>query len=284
MTLTRASFVEIIDRIHTIPSLPEVVMQVVKLVNNPLADAREIHAIVKKDSAMAAKMLRMVNSVYYGLEQPVHDLEQAISVLGFKTLRSIALSISVINAFQQQNAAFSMKAFWTHSAVSACVCRLVAAKAGAGDPELGFIIGLLRDIGKLVLVENAGEECRKIIAVAREFNLPFHRAAREVIDTDDAELAAWLCERWELEPAIVDTIRHQYRIAEATHPKLVAMCGFSEYICALKKIRVSGDCDQPVLDQQLWQHLGIDREALMGILTGVNDEVENARQLLHIAG
>ena len=94
MALTRSSFEDIVDRIHTIPSLPEVVTQVVRLVNDPNSDARQINAIMMKDAAMAAKMLRMVNSVYYGLAEPVNDLEQAIVILGFKTIRSVALSIS----------------------------------------------------------------------------------------------------------------------------------------------------------------------------------------------
>ena len=138
MALTRSSFEDIVDRIHTIPSLPEVVTQVVRLVNDPNSDARQINAIMMKDAAMAAKMLRMVNSVYYGLAEPVNDLEQAIVILGFKTIRSVALSISVLNMFQQQNANFNMKAFWAHSAVSACLGRLICGKARICDPEFGL--------------------------------------------------------------------------------------------------------------------------------------------------
>jgi HD-like signal output (HDOD) protein len=283
MSLTRASFREIVERIHTIPSLPEVVTQVCKLVNDPTSDAKQIHDIVIKDPAMAAKMLRMVNSVYYAMSKPVHDLEKAVTILGFKTIRSIALSISVINMFQEQNACFSMKSFWTHSAVSACLCRLVCEKAGITDSELGFVIGLLKDLGKVLLVENAPDETRKIIAVAKEFNLPFHKAAREVVDTDEAEIGAWLCQRWELEPNIVDTIRWQHEVNQAQDKRLVAMCQFTEYICGLKKIRVSGSHNPPVLDAATWDHLSLDKTALMYVLSVVNDEVENARQLLQIA-
>ena len=112
MTLSRSSFQDIIERIHTVPSLPEVVIQVCRMVNDPHANASHINAIMVKDPAMAAKMLRMVNSVYYGLREPVNDLEKAILILGFKTVRSIALSVSVLNAFQQQNANFNMKSFF----------------------------------------------------------------------------------------------------------------------------------------------------------------------------
>jgi HD-like signal output (HDOD) protein len=283
MAITRASFEEIIDRIHTVPSLPEVVTQVVRLVNDPNSDARQVNAIIVKDAAMAAKILRMVNSVYYGLAEPVNDLEQAIRVLGFKTIRSVALSISVLNLFQQQNAGFNMKAFWAHSAVSACLCRLIAAKGKLCDPEFAFTLGLLKDIGKVILAENAAEETKAIVAVAREFRLSFTKASREVLETDDAEIGAWLCERWELEPKMVVTIRQQHVLAGATEPKLVAMCMLSEYLCSLKKIRTSGSCDEPQLDPAIWPHLGLDKTALVEVLSVINDEVENARVLLQIA-
>jgi HD-like signal output (HDOD) protein len=283
---TRASLQDIIDRVHTVPSLPEVVTEVCRLVNDPNANAGSVNAIMVKDAAMAAKILRMVNSVYYGLKEPVRDLEAATRILGFKTIRSIALSISVINAFQQRNANFNMKAFWTHASVSACLCRLIAAKAKVCDPELAFTIGLLKDIGKLILVENAADEVRAIIAVAREYRLSFHKATHEVLDTNDAEIGGWLSERWQMEPAIIETVRTQYDLALAKDPqggKMIAMCLFAEYLCALKKIRVSGSCDEPQLDPVVWGHLGLDKTSLVEVLTVINDEVDNARQLLQLA-
>ncbi len=283
MPISRASFQDIIERIHTVPSLPEVVMQVCRMVNDPHASAAQINALMIKDPAMAAKMLRMVNSVYYGLPEPVNDLEKAIMVLGFKTVRSIALSVSVLNAFQQQSANFNMKSFWAHSAVSAGICRLIAGKTRICDPELAFIIGLLKDLGKLILVENAGEEVRAVVAVAREFRLGFHTATRKVIDTDDAELCAWLMQTWNLDVDLIQTIRWQYDLSGIEgkpQAKMVAMCQFG----ALKKIRVSGNCDEPQLDPQVWTQLGLDKTALVEVLTVVNDEVDNARQFLLLAG
>ena len=116
--------------------------------------------------------------------------------------------------------------------------------------------------------------------------MPRRSWSREVIDTDDAEIGAWLAERWQLEPAIVGTVRHQYELSAVQDPqagKLVAMCLFSEYLCALKKIRVSGNCDEPQLDPVVWAHLGLDKNALVEVLTVINDEVDNARQLLQLA-
>ncbi|MCX8039632.1 MAG: HDOD domain-containing protein [Planctomycetota bacterium] len=286
MPISRASFQDIINRIHTVPSLPEVVMQVCRLVNDPHASAAQVNAIVARDPAMAAKMLRLVNSVYYGLSEPVNDLEKAIVILGFKTVRSVALSVSVLNAFQQQNANFNMKSFWAHAVVCAALCRLLAGKTRICDPELAFIIGLLKDLGKVILAENAPEETRAIIAVAREFRLSFYAATRKLLDTDDSELCAWLMQAWNLDVDLVVAVRWQYALDAVEgkpQARLVALAQFAEYLCGLKKIRVSGDCHDPVLDQRVWGLLGLDRNALVEVLTVINDEVDNARQFLALA-
>ncbi|MCS6970120.1 MAG: HDOD domain-containing protein [Planctomycetota bacterium] len=286
MPISRASFQDIINRIHTVPSLPEVVMQVCRLVNDPHASAAQVNAIVARDPAMAAKMLRLVNSVYYGLSEPVNDLEKAIVILGFKTVRSVALSVSVLNAFQQQNANFNMKSFWAHAVVCAALCRLLAGKTRICDPELAFIIGLLKDLGKVILAENAPEETRAIIAVAREFRLSFYAATRKLLDTDDSELCAWLMQAWNLDVDLVVAARWQYdldAVEGKPQARLVALAQFAEYLCGLKKIRVSGDCHDPVLDQRVWGLLGLDRNALVEVLTVINDEVDNARQFLALA-
>ncbi len=281
--IVKPTFEEIISRVNNVPSLPEVVTQVVRLVNDPRSDAEQVQAIMVKDTAMASKILRMVNSVYYGLSEPVHNLEQAIVILGFKTIRSIALSISVINLFQQQDAGFNMKNFWTHSAVLACIGRLVGFKIGMKDPEVGFILGLLKDVGILIMAQYAPDEVRSIIAVAREYRIGLHQATRKILETDHAEVGAWLCEKWELEEDLVEAIRHQNDLNGAPDQCLVAVIQFGEYLCGLKKIRNPGQCDEPQLDQRVWSHLGMNKTDLVETLSVINDEVDNARQLLKLA-
>jgi HD-like signal output (HDOD) protein len=107
------------------------------------------------------------------------------------------------------------------------------------------------------------------------------------MDTDDAELCAWLMQTWNLDVDLIQAVRWQYDLAGVDgkpQSKLVAMCQFSEYLCALKKIRVSGNCDEAQLDPQVWNQLGLDKTALVEVLTVVNDEVDNARQFLLLAG
>lgn len=280
MTIARSSLDTIVARVRTVPSLPEVVTRIAQATQDPTADARSITALVVKDPAIAGKMLQMVNSVFYGLNEPVRDLGQAVSILGFKTIRSIALSIGVMNAFQQQNACFNMKRFWTHSAVAAGVSRLIAQRAWVMEPELAFIAGLLRSVGRALLAQNAPDEMRAIIAVAQEYRLSFHDAAREVIRTDDAEIGAWLVNLWELEPLLSRIVADRYNLDGAQDPGPVALGQFCDHLCALKAMRAPGDFHESTIDPTVWRHLGIDKTALVELVSVVNDEVEAAKALL----
>ncbi len=283
MTETRISFQDLIERIHNVPSLPEVVTRVVRLVNDPRSDAERVGKIMTSDSAMVAKILRLVNSSYFALPEPVHDLDQAIVILGFKTVRSVALSISVLNLFQQESAGFNMRSFWLHGCVCASICRLVAERQGSVDPDLAFIAGLLKDIGLVLMAEYAPDETRSTLAVARELRYNLARAAHKVMNTDHTEISAWLCRKWELEPILIEAIANQNFLEGAHSLELVSILQFAEYLCALKRLRIAGDCGEPSLDQDVWKHLGFDKTKLVDILADINDEVDRARELLNAA-
>jgi HD-like signal output (HDOD) protein len=284
MTALRTSFTEIVEGIHTIPSLPEITTRVARMAGDPATTIPMIAAVMVKDAGMAAKMLRLVNSAVYALKQPVTSLDQALALLGFKTIRTIALSVSVVSLFRQEQTQFSMKAFWLHSAVAAGMCRTVARLSRCCDPEHAFTFGLLKDLGKVILVENAPDETRAIIAIAQERQLGFTAAAREVLETDDAEIAAWLCQTWELDTDLVNAIRFQHDLVHAAAPVMTAMAMVVEHLCALRGIRTSGSCDAAVLDPQVWHHLGLDKPSFKAVIAGMDGDIAAARELLAIAG
>ncbi|HYE05963.1 MAG TPA: HDOD domain-containing protein, partial [Planctomycetota bacterium] len=228
----------------------------------------------------AAKMLRMVNSPLYGTAGPVSDLQQAVTILGFKAIRSIAMSASIVDLSRQDKAGFSMRDYWAHGMVCAALCRSIAEHAGLPDPELAFVVGLLKDMGKLVLVDHAPDELRAIVAIAREHGLSFGQAAREVLETDDAELCAWLCSNWKLPQEIVDAVAQQYELILKPDMKLVATMQCAEYLCAVKRIRVSGDCHEPIANRVATKVLGLDEDDLRTIIAAADEESAKAKELL----
>jgi HD-like signal output (HDOD) protein len=252
------------------------------MANDQSTTIPQLASVMMKDAGMAAKMLRLVNSAAYAVQEPVTSLEQALAMLGMKTIRTIALSISVISLFQQEQTHFNMKAFWFHNAVAAGMCKTIANLSKVCDPEMAFTFGLLKDIGKVLMVENAPLETRAIIAVASEYKLSFTDAARKVVETDDVEIAAWLCQHWELDTDLVNAIRYQNDLVRAGKPAMTAMAMLVENLCYLRKIRMSGCFDEPVLNPAVWQHLGLDKSALKTVIDAMTKDMESARELMTV--
>jgi len=295
MQFSRTTFDDIISRVSSVPTLPTVMNKLWFLVDDPEANARQISDLISRDAAMAAKMLRIVNGVNYSLSEPVYDLEQAIVHLGFKTVRAVALSIAVMGLFQQRQAGFDMRAFWVHGAVCAYLCRTIAARTHAldasrslpgrpamCDPEFAYIVGLLCKVGRLFLADNAPAETKAVIEFAREYDFSFTSACRQVMATDDTEVGAWLCERWELDGTLVDAIRHQGDLDLAPQPRLAAMCQLADSTCLLKRIRSPGDHQPPNIPPRALDVLGFTRSALTELLANSGTEIANARSLLKV--
>lgn len=274
---------EIIEDIHTIPSLPELSVQVARLAIDERATHAQLAEIIARDPGMAAKVMRMASCAARGHAHAVIGLEQALSLIGLKTLRAIALSLSIIGMFKDGHEAFNVKYFWFHSAVSAGLCREIAKSAWIHDADSAYIIGLLKEIGKIILLHRAPAEFRRVIDLATRERLSFHDAAKAVIGFDDGHLAAALLEQWGLDPVLVDTIRHHHGSHGAAHPKLVAMCLLSDHICRISKLPDPGSFDSPELDADIGLRLRLEKSSIGTILAGLADEILWAKQLLQVA-
>lgn len=280
MSIPRIDLPALIERIHTLPSLPEVATKLVSMVNDPSITASEVAELVQKDPGISAKVLRVVNSPIYGRTVPIRDLMEAVSLMGMKSLRSLVTSISVVNACSAPQTAFDMRSFWTYSVACASVCRSIANRTRAGDPELYYLIGLMRGIGRIVLAQNLGTETQAIVAVAKEYKLPFHVAARKLLAADDAEVGSWLTTQWGLESAVSEGIRWQYDLEKAPDRRLVSLLHLVDFLCSKKGIRAAGDYHAPEASPDDTRRVGLDAAGLQAVLTSLDEEVRQAKAVL----
>ena len=179
----------------------------------------------------------------------MHNLDQAITILGFKTVRAIALTIGVINAFQEEQAGYNLRRHWVHGAVNACVSRSIAKQVDLPDPELAFVVGILHRIGMLVMMQYAPEETRAAITLARDHKLSLDGAVNKLFETNYAEVGAWLCQQWDLDVNIINAIRYQHDLQAAPDSELVSVSQFTEYLPP-QTHSSPGEHGEPNLDDQ----------------------------------
>ncbi len=199
---------EQISRHSDLVGLGNSVLRVAAELDCGIDDLREA---IQVDPVLAAQIVRRVNSPYYGLSDPVHDLRQAVSVLGFYDLRNLTLVALLARFLDQRNASGTLNraVYWQHSIAVAAASHLLARIACRGNPAEVFAAGVLHDIG-FVLFDLYQRRHFHAIIGKLEADRPTFELEREIIGFDHAELSARLAESWHLPPAVVEAVRYHH--------------------------------------------------------------------------
>ena len=282
----------IVRNIVDLPTLPQILTSLMPLLDDPNSSVRDINNIMGKDQALVAKILKLVNSAFYGIPTRVSSISQAIAILGFKTVKSIAVSASVISMFDSDNDHFNYQEFWINSLGVATISRFLILRlsedplsgTGAIPPDTGFVAGLLSGIGKVVLDQYASEDFNVILDHARDNKLSFAEAEHHRITGSYANIGYWLAKRWNLSEEIQAPIKYQDRIDECPTEQrsATAVLALAKYLCRLKRYGQSGDFDHPPAPKTAVQILALTKDTLPVITSGLSEEFIKADAFLNM--
>lgn len=204
----------VVGRATALPSPPESYERITAALASPDAAPADVVGVVKKDVAMTAKIIQLVNSAFFGLGRKTVDLQEAIAYLGIETLRALVLFGGVLLEFSPPRPikGFSIEALERHSA---SVAAVAAAMAPAECREVALTGGMLHDVGKLVLAHSAPAELADVMRLAGERGCPMHQAEVELLGTTHAEIGAYLLSLWGMPHPVVETVVHHHLPARA---------------------------------------------------------------------
>ncbi|MBW1645118.1 MAG: HDOD domain-containing protein [Deltaproteobacteria bacterium] len=215
MDARQALHEEIYARIEELPTLPAVIPRLLALLEDPRSDAAAVTGVIAHDPALTAKILKVANSAYYGFSRQIESLQHAVALLGFNMVKSLAISIGVIKSLPggPPSEHFSAAGLWLHSlAVAVGMQELSRQLAGAADRDYLFIIGLLHDLGKVVLDQFFPELFRQVLAkVEQQEGARLHEIERQLIGIDHSEVGAMLLNRWRFPARIVAPVAALHR-------------------------------------------------------------------------
>lgn len=203
-----------LDRIEDLPTLPAVAMEVNKMLLDYDTTIDKLSDIIEKDQAMVSKILKLVNSAFFGLRGKISNISHAIVVLGFNTIRNAVVSISIIDAFSVKEGldGFDITDFWKHSLAVAVTSKYLAEKTGIHPADDCFVAGLLHDMGKIVLLQHFKDLFQKVWQAVKENNLSFYEAEKREIPVDHARIGGHLARKWQLPTALVDAIQYHHAV------------------------------------------------------------------------
>ncbi|MFZ0428991.1 MAG: response regulator [Acidobacteriota bacterium] len=221
-TIQRALFVKnlldsnpglqaLVGRIRTLPAVPSLHMQVARELQNEEPSLQRVGEIISQDPGMAAKILQLVNSAFFGLPKQIDDVTRAVCLLGLDVTRALVLSVEIFSQFEEAGlGGVAGTALWHHSLACAQLARRLAEQEWPRNRELherAYTTGLLHDIGKLILGAYDPNEYRIVVAQAKTERISINAAEERRWGTGHPAIGAFLLGLWGLPLDLVETIR-----------------------------------------------------------------------------
>jgi len=228
----------LIQQTQDLPSFPAAVQRATALANDPKASAADLAKLIEVDPVLTARILRVTNSAFYGLSRQISTAKEAVVVLGFSAVRSLAVAVSTMKMFKVSNSRlFNHRRFWLHSTCCALVAQQLCRLGRLPWADEVFTAGLLHDIGKIVLHQYANESFLSLLSTQKAEKKLDIETERKSINTDHAQVGQQLAERWRLPVALCEAIGlHHQPIGAGEHTRFAILCGLADYICTANEI------------------------------------------------
>src|SRR3989440_6479550 len=189
---------EAIKKVTTIATLPEVTAKIISTVEDPKSTASQLHKIVSHDPALVTRILKVVNSSFYGLPGQIGSIERAIVLLGLNAIKNIAVAASLGQLFRGAKLCegFTAKDLWTHCIAVGVTARELAKQMKLPVSDEAFLAGMIHDVGLLISLQTSPEQLRLVCEIAKNSDRNFVDIEREVMGMDHQQLGAGLSEHW----------------------------------------------------------------------------------------
>lgn len=206
---SRDAIVQRVLRSECLPSLPTVAAKLLSLTSQPEISVQEICRLVSYDISLSAKVLRVVNSAYYGLPQRVSSVQQAVSILGINAVRNLTLSFSLLTIRSDSRGTFDYERFWQRSLAAAVSARMILALVDRRDPGEIFIASLLQNIGEMILAREFPREFEDVLRLVSQGKEEI-AAEHEVLNIDHATIGYMVARKWGFPEALTTPIIYHH--------------------------------------------------------------------------
>ncbi|NSW83460.1 MULTISPECIES: HDOD domain-containing protein [Syntrophothermus] len=206
--MTNITLEQLVASVDDIPALPSVTIQVIKLTEDPDSTAEDVNRVITQDQGLTAKVLRLANSAYYGFPRRIRTVTEATVLLGFQTIKSLALAASVSEVLNREVQGYALPAgeLWRHSQAVAISCRMIARTVKFRNQEEAYTAGLLHDIGKVILNRHLQEAYQEVIDSVQKNGTSFIEAEEKILGFNHAQVGSRIAEKWNLPDGLVEAI------------------------------------------------------------------------------
>ncbi len=198
-----------VEEIEELPTLPDILALIASIVNDPKSSATELATVISSDASLSAKMLKVANSAAYGFIREISDIQQAVTLLGFRETQRLALSVSVFDHLTDM-AEMEFRAYWNHSFRCATLSRLISFNIKSPSSEGAFVAGLLHDIGKVALAMSMRGKQARVDSLCSNEGIDRLEGEEKVFGLTHSEAGYLLGEHWLLPVNLTSAIRYHH--------------------------------------------------------------------------
>jgi putative nucleotidyltransferase with HDIG domain len=266
---------EAVLKIRELPTLPTVLGKILSAASDPDSSVLELGELISSDQSLAATLLRLVNSAYYGFYRQIESVTQAIVMLGFLEVRKLTLTATAFRNFGKGAVHYDRVQLWRHSLASALAAENIAQTLNA--PVTGcFEAGLLHDIGKVIFDILYPDEFRKAAEMAHDQECPIYIAEEKIIGMNHAEAGGILADHWNLPESVAEAIRCHLNPREAEwDPRLTWITALASHItCEAGLGEASNGCALPY-PEEIAAELGFTQENREAVIADLRENQES---------
>lgn len=235
---------QIVAKVKDIPVLPIRINKIIKITEDPDSSIDDLEKEILLDQSLTSKVLRLANSTHYGYPRKINTISQATILLGFQTIKSIALASTMSKLMEKELKGYALEenGLWTQSQTCAIISRYISQDVGFNNPETAYIAGLLRDIGKTILNYYVEQEYNAIANKVKFSKVTFLQAEKEILGFDHAQIGRKIAKKWNFPGELVEAIGFHHSPELSTiDPKLVSIVHIADAITTMLGISIGAD-------------------------------------------
>lgn len=267
----------ILRTVSDLPPMPQTVIKAQEVMRNPNSSFEDLSRVLETDQAVAAKVLKLANSPYYGMMGKVSSLQHASVVLGQKTLEELITIAGTSGLLGGKLEGYGMDSgdLWQHSMGVAFGSKLIAGKRHPALENDAFAAGLIHDAGKLALDPYVIERNAAFEAVINEGQENFTTAEKRILGFDHSEIAFELCKTWNVPQTLRTAIRYHHRPARSNGNELAFIIHAADALAMMSGMGAGLDGMQYQVDEAALEFLGFKAEDISEVMTGLVEAVQN---------
>ena len=210
--MKKAELIDTLNQIENLPTLPVVAQQILKLIASQNSSMSQVAYIITRDQAIAARVIRLTNSAFYGLRSKITSIQHAIVILGLNTVKNLVLGVSVVKTFEDSARAsvFDREQFWLHTFSTAMGAKLMAKHLQRPSDEDYFLAGLLHDIGILAIDQFLHHEFVEILQSSLKEGTDFLTCEQDILGMSHGGVGGFIAEKWNFPDFLIHTIKYHH--------------------------------------------------------------------------